>query len=1146
MAQSPRVEVFRDQFVLQPNPVSGGMADVYHAKDALNDMREVAVKLFRRTSNDEDILREVFKRETRALKELKHQNIVELHDSGFDEGRQSLFLVLEWIPFDLTSYLQKNPTDGWDTFYQQVGKPILEALSFAHSRKIAHRDLKPENILVDGTGTPKLTDFGIAKLRALIQPGVTLNQFASRPFAPPEDDDSNFTYTRDVFAFAATVATSLTQMRLSTYEDLDNAVADLDVPPEIFSILTDCLSRDPSKRPENASVLLARIEAIQERRREDYTPKELVYLSLTQNALNSLRKVFPAESKGTVEQALTQDLASFVIDRYTAPDNSTPSGQYSLYGFEFAYQVVIDKLKGDHFAVINAWCPSATLVERLREGAFAPNADARFDAPKDAFKAQRYLLHLQEQLGLHLTQNEAKRLELQDLEIFRVWDKVLRAKEDIERAKEKSFPFSSVVVSGNRATFRLTCSIDNEVVGQPRQILNREMVVLAGEVEDVSGDQLTLYLNDKFRNRSGADIPSRGELVLDIYAAKSALNKQKYALDAIRYDRAARSDIRSFIVHPEKCRFEATDDPIDFFHSELDEAKQDAVKAALRAKDFLLVEGPPGTGKTTFIVELVFQVLNRNPDARILLTSQTHVALDNAIERIRKENSDWRIVRIGDVENSRISAGSNDLLLSNQMEAWRTEALKKGSQFIEDWAVQHNISKRDFDISTSLRKLSLANEQAKHLAGLISLREKQMADLVGANPLPSPHTESRDPEEIAQIKEDIAKLRTDLKGSNAEQVQLKDSLRKLDSMLDEIVDLPDEELRVWAEDYCPANAEYKEFKRLVDIFVEWENRFGRSSEFHGALLSCAQIVAGTCVGMAVRGIQDVEFDLCIVDEASKASATETLVPIARSHKWVLVGDQQQLPPFLDEQLKKPHNLEPYGLTINDLRNTLFDRLSASLPHECQTGLYVQHRMVPPIGDLISDCFYSGKLKSAPKALDTSLIKLFPKPVTWITTARQLTRMEVQAKESCANPTEVRVICRILQKMNALAVAAKKNYSVAVLTGYSQQHSDLDRSISSLLTELSALDIQIHTVDSFQGREADVAIYSVTRCNSKGTIGFLRESERLNVALSRGRLYLAIVGDHLFCSKAKGENPFKRVVDHIDSHQDGCVIKEAQL
>ena len=236
--------------------------------------------------------------------------------------------------------------------------------------------------------------------------------------------------------------------------------------------------------------------------------------------------------------------------------------------------------------------------------------------------------------------------------------------------------------------------------------------------------------------------------------------------------------------------------------------------AALGAKDFLLVEGPPGTGKTTFIVELVFQVLKRNPDARILLTSQTHVALDNAIEQIRKENSEWRIVRIGDVENSRISAASNDLLLSNQMEAWRAEALRKGSQFIENWAVKHNISKHDFDISSSLRKLSLANGGAKQLAGLISSREKQMADLIGTNPLAPTPNETRDPEEIAQIKEDIAKMRTDLKGYNSEQVRLKDNLRKLDSMLDEIVELPDEDLRVWAEDYCPANAEYKDFKRL--------------------------------------------------------------------------------------------------------------------------------------------------------------------------------------------------------------------------------------------------------------------------------------------------------------------------------------------
>jgi superfamily I DNA and/or RNA helicase len=366
-------------------------------------------------------------------------------------------------------------------------------------------------------------------------------------------------------------------------------------------------------------------------------------------------------------------------------------------------------------------------------------------------------------------------------------------------------------------------------------------------------------------------------------------------------------------------------------------------------------------------------------------------------------------------------------------------------------------------------------------------------------------------------------------------------------MLKDVVDLPDEQLEAWAEDYCPATADSTQFKRLVDIFAEWETRFGRSSEFHGALLSSSQVVAGTCVGVAsVRAIQDVEFDLCIVDEASKASVTETLVPIARSHRWVLVGDQQQLPPFLEDELQKPHNLEPYGLRVEDLRNTLFDRLAAALPKECKTGLYVQHRMVQPIGDLISECFYDSKLKSAPKQPDNSLTKTLPKSVTWITTARELNRMEVETHQSCANPTEVRVVCRLLQRINGLANVARKRYSVAVLTGYSQQRSDLERSVSQLLLELSALDVEVHTVDSFQGREADVAIYSVTRCNNKGTIGFLKERKRLNVALSRGKYYLVIVGDHIFCENAKGENPFKKVVDYIDGHPDSCVIKEAQL
>jgi serine/threonine protein kinase len=243
-------------------------------------------------------------------------------------------------------------------------------------------------VLVDSAGLPKLADFGVAKLRTLIQPGLTLNQFVSRPFAPPEDDDLNFTYTRDVFAFAALVANCLAQIRLTSYVDLDNAVADLDVPPDVFSILTSCLSRDPATRLANASVLLAQLDAIQEKRREAWAPKETLYLQLTQTAVINLRKAFTSESKEQIEERLTQDLSVFAIDRYVAPDNSSPKGQYSVYGSEFHYQVVVDNLKGAHLVVLNAWRLSPTLVERRRENAYVPNAEFKFGIPTDIFKGE--------------------------------------------------------------------------------------------------------------------------------------------------------------------------------------------------------------------------------------------------------------------------------------------------------------------------------------------------------------------------------------------------------------------------------------------------------------------------------------------------------------------------------------------------------------------------------------------------------------------------------------------------------------------------------------------------------------------------------------------------------------------------------------
>ena len=86
------------------------------------------------------------------------------------------------------------------------------------------------------------------------------------------------------------------------------------------------------------------------------------------------------------------------------------------------------------------------------------------------------------------------------------------------------------------------------------------------------------------------------------------------------------------------------------FIQPLNESQQEVVKAALSTEDFLIVQSPPGTGKTTFITEVVLQTLKQKPDARILLSSQTHVALDNALERIQAKNPNLKLVRIGNHE----------------------------------------------------------------------------------------------------------------------------------------------------------------------------------------------------------------------------------------------------------------------------------------------------------------------------------------------------------------------------------------------------------------------------------------------------------------------------------------------------------------
>lgn len=1144
------------RYVLSEPPHSGGMADVYQAADLRDNFRRVAVKVFKHGHIEEGILAESFRRETQALQELKHPHIVELLESGIDPETEHYFLVMPWVEQQLPDLLVQSPPEGWDDFWLVIGLLILEALAFSHERNCIHRDLKPSNILIDADNQIKLVDFGISKLKSYFQPKVTLAEFTSRPYTPPEHDRGDYTYTRDVFGFGVIVLRCLTTVSLTDYDSIPKALAALDASPAILEIIAACVSDDPEERPRNAEVLLAQLQAIQgQRSLAGAAKKGTCYLKLSPKAVSSLQNELKS-SQREIERILEEDLNTICgVMRYrnakaVPPEKEYPENHYALFGAAYSYHVVAEK---NYLLIFNARSLPNSALEGKRESGWQPNYEFRFGSSLNLNEAIEVIRNLKFDVADHeatLRQTEA---EQEKQRLFRVWSDLLRAKADWEKAREAPLHYSSYEYDGSRVYFQLVALPDDDIAGQPRHVVREnESSILGGDVEEVTDDRLVLYI----QYGDPDQLPEAGELRFDTRAAEVALRRQKAAVDAIRFDRAVRTNLRQLLIEPSTVQIPQLEELTPFFQK-LNESQKESVESALGIEDFLLVEGPPGTGKTRFITEVILQTLQRNPDARILLSSQTHVALDNALERIQTQNLNLKLVRIGNHE--KVAEGVQALLVDEQMSHWRQTVLSTSQQFLSDWAAQRNISAPEVEQATQLQELRNMTLKIDGLRVELDHRKRERDDLV-----PVPYASGKPKaleayglsedlrERVLQIEEEITDLNRKAKLARADKEKIADrlqqisgsnmrkflklSVKELDARLEKVIDL--------------TNADAQKLQRLLALQAEWADQFGRSDQFNAAFLKRAQVIAGTCIGMP-RDVQDIEFDLCIVDEASKATATEVLVPMARSRRWILVGDSRQLPPFQDEASSNAQFLDKYDLKPDDIQETLFALLLRSLPGACCKSLTIQHRMVEPIGHLISQCFYDGKLRSDGPSLDPHFSHVLPKAVTWLTTASLPDRNEQATHPSYNNACEVSLIIQLLRKLNRAALEAQpgasetqSKYKVAILTGYTAQRKLINQRLNSELKNLPALQIECNTVDAFQGREADIAIYSVTRSNNKGELGFLKQRERLNVALSRGRIGLVIVGDHYFCSTA-AHNPLSEVLKHIERHPESCCLTEAK-
>lgn len=491
------------------------------------------------------------------------------------------------------------------------------------------------------------------------------------------------------------------------------------------------------------------------------------------------------------------------------------------------------------------------------------------------------------------------------------------------------------------------------------------------------------------------------------------------------------------------------------------DAQIDFIKAAMHTPDFVLLKGPPGSGKTTAISELVIQMAVQRPGARILLTASTHVAIDNVLEKLADYAADVTCLRI---------------------------ASENTAKRVEHPKVQDMLLKR-----------------------VVQKEHQRLLDL---------HSSPR---------------------SDAE----------------------------------------KAFRALLD------GKLGHE-ELRKVILLSATLAAGTPQGIlqhpAIKPSKDTSFaippcffDMIIVDEASKTSLLEFLIPAVHARTWVIVGDDRQLPPYmgrpevgaglfalapevppkaieeaagnlvrwreyffqqLDEH--KLHIADPdleraarilrkiclpsvYGLLAQGHgQGGEPTPLSQGLPRDAlrqrSFALTHQNRMHPEISDFPRQAFYTPTGETSEALLQDSphvqkrpwpLAKMFAHRSIWVNVPTPPNQPSDNGRRQESNPAEAFVVAQYILQ----AVRVHPQASIAVICFYKSQLRLVRKTLKEL-AEDEGVPLPQHiehlTVDSCQGREADMVFVSFTFA---GGSRFVRDPNRLNVALTRARHQLVLVGNH---------------------------------
>ena len=259
------------------------------------------------------------------------------------------------------------------------------------------------------------------------------------------------------------------------------------------------------------------------------------------------------------------------------------------------------------------------------------------------------------------------------------------------------------------------------------------------------------------------------------------------------------------------------------------------------------------------------------------------------------------------------------------------------------------------------------------------------------------------------------------------------------------------------------------------------------------IVNSSDVILATNSSAALESIARVKFDVAIIDEASQATIPSVLIPIAKAHRFILAGDHKQLPPTIISD------------RAGDLEKTLFEELIRLYPFKSQL-LNVQYRMNSLLMKFPNEEFYDNGLKSDSSVDDININDILEstkreEALLFVDTSNVDREGETHLKDSKSiiNNLEAKISSGIADDYMNLGVSEE---DIGIISPYADQ--------VKIIQDMTP--VEVKTVDGFQGREKEIIIISTVRSNNNGNIGFLRDLRRLNVAITRAKRKLIIIGN----------------------------------